>query len=117
MFRTPDFTADYGFLYSNGTYTTLSAPGDPTNTWAYGINDRHQIVGLAGNSSFLYSNGIYTTISDPGLTTEAFDINNSEHIVGQISGVPEPSTWAMMLLGFAVLGFAAHRRRRQTELA
>jgi hypothetical protein len=25
----------------------------------------------------------------------------------------EPSTWAMMLLGFAGLGFAAHRRRRK----
>jgi len=25
-------------------------------------------------------------------------------------GVPEPSTWAMMLLGFAGLGFAAYRR-------
>jgi hypothetical protein len=24
---------------------------------------------------------------------------------------PEPSTWAMMCLGFAGLGFAAHRRR------
>ena len=25
--------------------------------------------------------------------------------------VPEPSTWAMMLLGFAGLGFMAYRRR------
>jgi hypothetical protein len=33
------------------------------------------------------------------------------------NAVPEPSTWAMMLLGFAVLGFLAHRRRRQTKLA
>jgi hypothetical protein len=28
-------------------------------------------------------------------------------------GVPEPSTWAMMLLGFAGLGFAAYRRQRR----
>lgn len=27
------------------------------------------------------------------------------------SGVPEPSTWAMMMLGFAGLGFMAYRRR------
>jgi hypothetical protein len=33
------------------------------------------------------------------------------------AAVPEPSTWAMMLLGFAGLGFLAHRRRRQTKLA
>jgi hypothetical protein len=29
------------------------------------------------------------------------------------SAVPEPSTWAMMLLGFAVLGFTAYRRNRK----
>ena len=29
----------------------------------------------------------------------------------EASPVPEPSTWAMMLLGFAGLGFAAYRRR------
>jgi predicted TIM-barrel enzyme len=28
-----------------------------------------------------------------------------------ISGVPEPSTWAMMILGFAGVGFMAYRRR------
>ena len=30
------------------------------------------------------------------------------------SGVPEPSTWAMMLLGFFGIGFLAYRRRSQT---
>jgi hypothetical protein len=30
---------------------------------------------------------------------------------------PEPSTWAMMLLGFAGLGYAGWRARRQTHLA
>ena len=33
------------------------------------------------------------------------------------SSVPEPGTWALMLLGFAGLGFFAHRRRRQSKLA
>ncbi len=28
-----------------------------------------------------------------------------------MTAVPEPSTWAMMGLGFAGLGFAAYRRR------
>jgi hypothetical protein len=27
--------------------------------------------------------------------------------------VPEPSTWAMLLLGFAGLGYAGYRRRRK----
>jgi len=29
--------------------------------------------------------------------------------------VPEPSTWAMMLLGFAGLGFAGYRRAKRGE--
>jgi len=35
---------------------------------------------------------------------------------GPIGGVPEPSTWAMMLLGFAGLGYAAYRRKAKAAL-
>ena len=41
-------------------------------------------------------------------------------VIGSLSGdatftatIPEPSTWAMMLLGFAGLGFAGYRRSRK----
>jgi hypothetical protein len=30
-----------------------------------------------------------------------------------VSAVPEPSTWAMMILGFAGVGFMTYRRRNQ----
>ena len=33
------------------------------------------------------------------------------------AGVPEPSTWAMMLLGFAGLGFAFRQSRRKVLFA
>jgi len=33
------------------------------------------------------------------------------NVVGTMSAVPEPSTWAMMILGFAGIGFMAFRRR------
>jgi hypothetical protein len=33
------------------------------------------------------------------------------------SGVPEPSTWAMMILGFAGIGFLAYRRRNRIVAA
>ena len=33
------------------------------------------------------------------------------------SSVPEPSTWAMMLVGFAGLGYAAFRTRKSTVAA
>jgi hypothetical protein len=34
--------------------------------------------------------------------------------IDPVVGVPEPSTWAMMILGFAGIGFMAYRRRNQT---
>ena len=34
-----------------------------------------------------------------------------------VAGAPEPSTWAMMLLGFAGLGYAGFRRRPTARLA
>jgi hypothetical protein len=32
------------------------------------------------------------------------------------SAVPEPSTWAMMILGFAGIGFMAYRRKNKMAL-
>ena len=34
-----------------------------------------------------------------------------------LTAVPEPSTWAMMILGFAGVGYLAYRRRNQAALA
>jgi hypothetical protein len=43
-----------------------------------------------------------------GSTTNAFEIDNL--FVG--TAVPEPATWALMLLGFGGIGFAMRRRRK-----
>lgn len=42
------------------------------------------------------------------------DINNIQTIgtITAVAAVPEPSTWAMMILGFCGLGFMKYRRRR-----
>ena len=45
----------------------------------------------------------FAVIQGSGLQNTALDVSLS-------TGTPEPSTWAMMLLGFAGLGFMAYRR-------
>ena len=50
-----------------------------------------------------------TDIVGAGAFNAAFSLTGST--------VPEPSTWAMMLLGFAGLGFAAYRRASKARPA
>jgi len=45
-----------------------------------------------------------------------FEGGNAGHFTLSYNAVPEPATWAMMLLGFGAIGFAARRRRQQTRL-
>jgi hypothetical protein len=52
----------------------------------------------------------------------ALDVNGNYTFTGEIGGfrigspVPEPSTWAMLLIGFAGIGFAAYRRKSKPAL-
>ena len=45
--------------------------------------------------------------------TAAGHLLTAEFALDALNAVPEPSTWAMMLVGFAGLGFAGYRRSRQ----
>jgi hypothetical protein len=45
----------------------------------------------------------------------AFDILGVSDAT-QVGAVPEPSTWAMMLIGFGAIGFAVRRQKNKTAL-
>ena len=88
-------THDHGFLYSNGTYTTIDDALGASNggTEATGINDSGAIIGSYQGSDnqehgFLYSNGTYTTLNDPLADdgTELQGINNAGQIFGNYIG-------------------------------
>ena len=59
-------------------------------------------TGLNAGDAYL---NIHTTTSPSG------------EIRGFLHAVPEPSTWAMMILGFAGIGFMAYRRSRKNTMA
>jgi hypothetical protein len=54
------------------------------------------------------SSGIYILFGPDGYNG---GIDNIDFTVSAVSAVPEPSTWAMMILGFAGVGFVAYRRK------
>ena len=61
--------------------------------------------------------GVYgpggTFLGDAANATDLSDL----FVPGAISAVPETSTWVMMLLGFAGLGFAFRQSRRKVSMA
>jgi hypothetical protein len=63
----------------------------------------HTFVGASGQLNFLESGP-----SDQ-------QGNLLDNVV--LAAVPEPSTWAMMILGFAVIGFMGYRRRKDSAMA
>jgi hypothetical protein len=136
-FYQPDagLTTSFGFVDEGGTIITLR-PFSSTFTQALGVNDLGEIVGsyvgADGNThGYIDNNGVFTSFDPPGSASTTINgINDKGDIVGfytnpatdTVDGfvgtpVPEPSTWAMMLAGFAGLGFLGYRKVGQGKLA
>jgi PEP-CTERM motif len=70
------------------------------------------------NSAFLCNGGSHSAVDVSIGATASFipESGNFEIGVAAVAAVPEPSTWAMMILGFAGLGFMAYRRKSKPAL-
>lgn len=77
------------------------------------IDFQPQSLSFGGNQYTL-------TLQDVLLGTTVFDPKDVDPLRGTFainSAIPEPSTWAMMVLGFAGLGFLAYRRKQASAAA
>lgn len=111
-----------------------------TNPWAWtfgALNNVNRADSIGGLRVLLYTtqNGAPNPLTidaafhydyRAGDTREGFfrfggdEINLTVESVTQtpiLAAVPEPSTWAMMILGFAGVGFMAYRRKNKTALS
>ena len=67
--------------------------------------------------------GIQGCLPDPpwpdpaGTTSVDLELQNPDLFSFGAPGVPEPSTWAMLLVGFAGIGFMAYRRKNKMALS
>jgi hypothetical protein len=122
--------SDAGFQFASGSQTLTT---DPSNLayWLGGYNSSNSAVapqpwvqpagGVLQDLSYSWGNitGTPNWIwpSDPSSSSNQFNtcgyctVDFSVAITS-VGGVPEPSTWAMLLLGFAGIGFIAYRRKQ-----
>jgi hypothetical protein len=127
-----DGAIDHGFIDSGGVFTTIDDPSATHGTIAYGADHVGAVAGTYFGSvphgfivndphGFIEENGNYMTLDDPlgADGTEITGINFGGDVVGYYftANVPEPSTWAMMLVGLAGLGFAGYRRTKKNAKA
>ena len=78
-------------------------------------------MGASGNGTFTLDFGATTptniTLSDFFVRYQSLQVGTGSGTGSQVPGVPEPATWAMMLLGFGATGVAMRRRRKTATLA
>jgi hypothetical protein len=81
-------------------------------------NDDLDHVFQSMTGTFIASSSTTIKFGDLGGLADT-QANNVDFILDNISvtAVPEPSTWAMLLLGFAGLGFIGFRRRNKMALS
>lgn len=80
--RTTVGSPNLGFLYENGQYSTISAPGSAF-TIVLGSNDVGQLVGDNSPGGFIATDGAFAAIGIPGARyTQPYNINDQGQAVG-----------------------------------
>jgi len=130
-------TTDGAYLYQDittvpGTSYTLSfdyrpGPGTPNELVAlFGGTTAIDLVNLANNTANTYTiydlvaSGATTRLMFLGRQDPDYDrLDNISLVAQSVAGtVPEPATWAMMLLGFGAIGCSMRfRNKKQPKLA
>jgi hypothetical protein len=110
-FNTPSSSQQYTQAQDSGVYLI--------NKISYGGS---AAFGLAPPSSFDDDVSEFTDASSFGDGATYLNLLNNHLTVsyaaeGETHGVPEPASWAMMVLGFGAMGTAMRRRSKAAELA
>jgi len=98
------------FAFNPQTYFGDNAPGGGSALYQNSENLGFSIFGPLNFDP--NATGVYT------LDLQLFSAQNQllGDVAIQVSAVPEPSTWAMLILGFAGIGFMAYRRKSRPAL-
>lgn len=113
------FTVNIGGFSQDFTVVASDAGMGPgpnffTRPWDVGLLDNYVATGSSTFVSFILKSSTNSGNNDPLLDGIVFERIGATNTPG---GVPEPTTWAMMLTGFGLLGGALRRRRSSAGLA
>lgn len=117
--NTTAFQFDWGSIDSYNTLTIASSAGNLVivpGSMSF-PNDAN------GNQIADKTNGLFTVWGDAGETFSSITLQSSrnsfeiDNLAVMSGAVPEPATWAMLITGFGLVGFAARRRRTTMEHA
>ena len=108
------YPAPGGVSYDNLFYAGGNAPITCIGVPPGGFFDDYGVLFTLANGDLvdLYSNG-GDAPGDYGVVVWADGAEDTTSEGGLSLAAPEPSTWAMMVLGFAGLGFAGYRKSRK----
>jgi hypothetical protein len=83
-----------------------------------GGNHVYSTSALAGQAYTGSPAGTYVGFEDEAFPGSDYNYHDDTFVFTNVSsGVPEPATWAMMLLGFAGLGFVGYRKAKSGPAA
>jgi PEP-CTERM motif len=107
----------------NSTTSMRRSPPSYLATKDCGLRSRLAVLSIAADSA---SAGIQTSAADFGHSLSVFfdvpvgytfdTLSGHDYSSNAVGAVPEPSTWAMLLLGFVGIGFMAYRREPKPAL-
>ncbi len=90
----------------NGPYTG-GTPGFPQNDYS-ADHEAYDLAPFISNGDTTITINTINSSLDDNIFLQVFNVSGVASVVTPT--IPEPSTWAMMLLGFAGLGFAGYRQ-------
>ena len=106
----------FEYSSSSGSFLITLADGGSANGHVY--DDGRPFGGLfVSSSTGLPSFDATPDEFDVALDSATEDIGSSLNFVQVKGAIPEPSTWAMMLLGFAGFGYVGYRKAKQAAVA
>ena len=122
--ETPYGNFTNGILYDNANLTSAPNGGGhgnpgPLEFYLVGVTTadfKANSLGYYFGADVIACTGTGEDGDDDACKTGGVAANHLTIVHETVPGVPEPSTWAMMILGFFGVGFMAYRRKSQMRL-